>query len=703
MPVFNQSRSRIIRLIFLITFIVIIGQLFYLQVISGKYQRLADENAILKKTVYPPRGLVLDRKKRAILNNTLTYDLMVTPSQVKGIDTFFFCRLMDIDTTEFRSRIVSAIIKNKSFRPSVFEASLSPEKYARIQENLWRFQNGFYVQERPIRSYPYNCGANIFGYIGEVDSAYIKNHSEGGYQSGDYAGMTGIESIYERALMGKRGIQVLLKDNFNRIKGSYENGDLDEEAIAGDNLYSSLDIELQQEGEKLMTNKVGAIVAIDPRTGGILAMVSSPTYNPVYLTGGQRRKHFSELYEDPRLPLINRAVSSYYPPGSTFKTLQALVALHEGVITAQTSFTCTGAFYGCGSPMHCLDPGTFQLESAITHSCNTYFANVMQRVINNPAFPDMDSSLSSWAHYMNAFGLGHRLGVDLPSERSGKIPTPSTYDNVYGHGHWNFCTFRSVSIGQGEVLTTPLQVANEMAYLANKGWYIIPHIVDSIAGGDRFGLLDRFKIKHIPIDIPDTVFEVVHNGMEGVVERGTGTGAKIPGITICGKTGTAENYFKGIKQKDHSFFAAFAPRENPRIAIMVICENAGFGGTWAAPIASLMIEKYLKDTIATDRKPLEDRMIKANLIPARMLQQMKTMDSLQQVKETENALKDYLNRVKDTLQSDDTMTDEEIRATKTRDGPPAKDSQNKKPAKSDIALPGKQKQPSLNKKDSSKK
>jgi penicillin-binding protein 2 len=687
MPVFNQSRSRIVRLIFLVTFIVIIAQLFYLQVVSGKYQRMADENAILRKTVYPPRGLVLDRKKRAILNNTLTYDLMVTPSQVKGIDTLFFCRLMDIDTAEFRSRIITAIIKNKSFRPSVFEASLSPQKYARIQENLWRFENGFYIQERPIRSYPYNCAANIVGYIGEVDSSYLKKHTNEGYQSGDYAGMTGLETIYEKSLMGQRGVQFLIKDNFNRIQGPYENGTLDEEAIAGDNLYTSLDIDLQQEGEKLMNNKVGAIVAIDPKTGGILAMISSPTYNPTYLTGSERRKHFSELYKDPRLPLINRTVSSYYPPGSTFKTLQALVALHEGVITPQTTFSCSGAFYGCGKPMKCLDPGVFQLKGAITHSCNTYFANVMQRVINNPIFPTMDSSLSNWAHYMNAFGLGHRLGIDLPSEKIGMIPTPVTYNKIYGEGHWNFCTFRSVSIGQGEVLTTPLQVANEMAYLANKGWFITPHIVDSIGGGDKFGLLDRFKEKHVPLDIPDSIFEFVHDGMQGVMESGTGRGAQVPGIIICGKTGTAENYYKGVQQKDHSFFAAFAPRENPKIAIMVICENAGFGGTWAAPIASLMIEKYLNDTIAASRKELEDRMAKANLIPALMLQQMKTLDSLQKVKEAEKIMKDYLENIKDTLQSEDNLNDEEIKNIRNRNTAPSKDSQDKQKLKPDILAP----------------
>ncbi|MBC7874449.1 MAG: penicillin-binding protein 2, partial [Ferruginibacter sp.] len=484
MSAFNQSRSRIIRLIFLFSFLVIIAQLFYLQVISGKFSQMADDNAILRKTIYPPRGLVFDRNKQAILNNTLTYDLIVTPAQAKGIDTAFFCRLMEIDTAEYRKRIITAIIKNSSQKPSVFEASLSSLKYARIQENLWRFQNGFYIQERPIRTYPFDAAANILGYLGEVDTNYLKKYIEDGYVSGDYAGMTGLEASYEKALMGERGMQVLIKDNFNRIQGPYEGGAMDVEAAAGNNLYTSLDIDLQKFGEQLMSNKVGSIVAIDPKTGGIIAMVSSPTYNPGLLTGSERRKHFSELYTDPRLPLLNRAVNASYAPGSTFKTLQALVGLAEGVITTRTTFSCSGAFYGCGgrNPMGCLDPGTYYLSTGITHSCNTYFANVMQRVINNPKFPSQDSSLRNWNRYMYAFGLGHRLGVDVPTEQKGTIPTPAMFNKVYGEGRWGFCNYRSVSIGQGEVTTTPLQAANEMAYIANKGWFIIPHLVDSIEG-----------------------------------------------------------------------------------------------------------------------------------------------------------------------------------------------------------------------------
>ena len=706
MPVFNQSRSRIIRLIILLTFIMIIAQLFFLQVISGKYRELADENAILRKTIYPPRGLVLDRKKRPVLRNTMAYDLMVTPSQARGIDTSFFCRLMEIDTAEYRKRIINAIIKNKSYRPSVFEASLAPEKYARIQENIWRFQSGFYIQERPIRSYPTNAGANIVGYIGEVDSNYLKRHSEEGYVSGDYAGMTGLEATYEKALMGERGMQVLIKDNFNRIQGSYENGAMDVAAVAGNNLYTSLDIDLQYYGEQLMNNKVGSIVAIDPKTGGILAMVSSPTYNPNLLTGAERRAHFSELYTDPRLPLLNRAVNASYAPGSTFKTLQALVGLHEGVISTTTTFSCSGAFYGCGSgnPMGCLDPGTYYLSTGITHSCNTYFANVMQRVINNPKYPSQDSSLRNWDRYMYAFGLGHRLGVDVPTEQKGNIPTPEYFNKVYGEGRWGFCTYRSVSIGQGEVTATPLQVANEMAYIANKGWYYIPHIVDSIGGGDKWGLLDRFKVKNVPINIPDTIFESVHDGMQGVMESGTGRGAKVPGITVCGKTGTVENYYRGVKQPNHSFFCAFAPRENPRIAIMCVVENSGrYGGTYAAPIVSLMIEKYINDTIAANRKPVEERMKNINLIPPLMAQKMKTRDSLRKVREEERALKEKTEALK--VEGKPTITNtvksEVVGSPAGNSKPAPKDTSKKVPQKQMVA-PAKQRDPVTIKKDTVK-
>lgn len=622
-------------------FAVIIARLFYLQILSSKYGKMAKNNAILEKPVYPPRGLVFAKDGKVIVNNTLTYDLMVTPAQAKGIDVEFFCKLMEIDTAEYDKRILTAIIKAGRQVPSVFEASLTPQKYARIQENLWRFHDGFYIQERPVRTYPIIAGANIFGYTAEVDSGYLKRHADEDYLSGEHAGMTGLEASYEKVLKGQKGIQVLLKDKDNKIQGSYKNGARDIPAIAGSNLYTSLNMELQQYGEMLLQNKVGSIVAIDPKTGGIIAMVSSPTYDPGYLTGPERSRHIRELmYNDPRLPLLNRAVNATYSPGSTFKTLQALVGLHDGVITTRTTFGCNGAFYGCGSskPMKCLDPGVYYLKTAITHSCNTYFANVMQRVINNPRYPNIDSSLRVWDRYMYGFGLGHKLGVDIPSEKAGMIPTPEYFNNpkIHGPGKWNYCSFRSVSIGQGEVTTTPLQVANEMAYIANKGWYYIPHIVDSIEGGDKFGLLDKYKVKQRPIDIPDSIFEAVHDGMQGVMESGTGRGSKVEGITVCGKTGTVENYYRGVKQPNHSFFAAFAPRENPKIAIMCVVENSGrYGGTYAGPIVSLMIEKFINDSIAPKRKALETRIVNTNLIPPMMKEKMQKIDSSKKARESE--------------------------------------------------------------------
>ena len=603
MSLFNESRKNVIKLIFIGLFVIIIIRLFTLQVITSKYKTLADDQGIFRKVVYPDRGIIFDRKKRSILQNTSISDLMVTPNKIKGIDTALFCKIMNIDSIQFKKRIIDLIVKYGWSRPCVFEPLLSEEKMAIINESLYKFSPAFYLQERSIRSYPYDAAANVLGYTAEVDTNFLKKHPNEGYVAGDYAGMTGLERSYEKVLMGVRGIQYWKRDNKNRLTEKLDNGKYDTVAVAGQNIYTSIDIELQELGEKLMQNKLGSIVAINPKTGAILAMVSAPSYQPKYMTGSQRRKHFSELFLNPSLPLLNRTVSATYSPGSTFKTLQALIGLHEGVITTRTLFSCNGAFYGCGStkPMHCLDFGTFDLRNAITVSDNTYFANVMQRVINNPKFSNVDSALLNWDRYMYAFGLGHKLGVDLPSEKSGNIPTPAFYNKIYGQGKWNFCNFRSVSIGQGEVDVTPLQVANEMAFIANKGWYYIPHVVDSIEGGDKFEVLSKYQQKIRPTVIPDSIFNAVHDGMQGVVDRGTGAGAKVKDIVVCGKTGTVENYYRGVKQQNHSFFCGFAPRDNPKIAIMCVVENSGrFGGTYAAPIVGLMIEKYLRDSI-TDK------------------------------------------------------------------------------------------------------
>ena len=665
---------------------------------------MADDQGKFRKVIYPDRGIIYDRKNKAILQNMTIYDLMLAPNKLKGIDTAALCKILDIDEAQFSKRVVDLIVKNGRTRPAVFEPLLSDAKMAMLNEVMYKFSPAFYLQERSVRSYPYDAAANVLGYTAEIDTSFLKKHKDEGYVSGDYAGYTGLERSYEKVLMGERGIEYWKRDNKNRLTEKLENGKYDTAAIAGQNVHTSIDIELQELGEKLMQNKLGAIVAVDPRTGGILAMVSAPSYKPKFLSGSERRKHFSELFLNPALPLLNRTVSATYSPGSTFKTLQALVGLHERVINTKFKVTCTGAFYGCGynHPQKCLDKGTFDLRNAITVSDNTYFATVMQKVIDNPKYPNIDSSLSAWDSYMYAFGLGHKLGIDIPSEKRGLIPTPAYFNNpkIYGPGRWNYCNFRSVSIGQGEVSVTPLQVANEMAYLANKGWYITPHIVDSIEGGDKFGVLDAYKKQHSTIDIPDSIFEAVHDGMEGVVDRGTGQRAKIPGIVFCGKTGTVENYIGLEKQKNHSFFAAFAPRDNAKIAIMCVVENSGQGAWFAAPIVSLMIEKYLKDSI-TDKSRLEliEKMANTNLIPDRIYATIRKQDSVRRSKDTSYLVsKKDVNTIKDSIgleQDEETDILDKIKKDKdttSKKELPKKDSINTIPVP-EALLPGGNKKP----------
>ncbi|MFZ1371808.1 MAG: penicillin-binding transpeptidase domain-containing protein, partial [Ferruginibacter sp.] len=705
LPVFNQSRKNVIMLVFVSMFVIVFLQLINLQLFSSKYRIDADNQGTFRKVIYPDRGIVFDRKGRSILQNTVIYDLMVIPGKIKGTDTAAICSILNIDTAEFHKRIISAIIKNKSYRASIFEPLLSNEKMAKLNENMYKLAPGYFMQERSVRDYPFEAGGNIFGYLGEVDSNILKNPVYQGYVMGDYIGRAGLERTYEKVLMGQRGIEFWKRDNKNRLTDRLEDGNFDTAAIAGQNMYTSIDIELQALGEKLMENKLGSIVAVDPQTGGILAMVSSPTYKPKLLTGAERKKHFAELLLSPARPLFNRSVSATYSPGSTFKTLQALVGLQEGVITPEFSITCSGAFYGCGSgrPMKCLDFGTFDLLNAIRMSDNTYFATVMQKVITNPKYPSQDSALAVWDRYMYAFGLGHKLGIDVPSEKSGNIPTPAQFDKIYGKGAWNYCNFRSVSIGQGEVDVTPIQTANEMAYIANKGWYIIPHLVDSIEGGDQFNMLANFKEKHRAVNIPDSIFDIVQQGMQDVVDRGTGAGAKVPGIAICGKTGTVENYYKGVKQPNHAFFCGFAPRENPKIAIMCVVENSGrFGGTYAAPIVGLMIEKYLNDTIAANRTAIVEKFEKLNLIPPRIYAEMKTVDSMLHRKDSAYLIaKGYIKLVKETIEVDAT-TEQEImdQLNKEKDDQKKKqqqkeESDNKIIIKPEAILPAEKKKPEV--------
>lgn len=637
MPVFNQSRSRIIRLIFLLTFLIIIAQLFHLQVISGKYKRMANENAIFEKKIYPSRGIIFDRKNKAILNNTMMFDLMVTPSAIKGADTALICQLLEIDSAEFLKRVLNARFRNGPYRPSIFEDLLTPEKYARLDENIWRFGNGFFLQERPVRKYPFNSAAHILGYINEVDTQVI-NRSGGYYQPGDYVGKSGLEQYYEKVLRGTRGIQYWIKDNKNRLVGRWENGSSDTAAIAGRNIRTYIDVDIQQLAEKLLANKAGAIVAIEPKTGGILAMASGPDYDPNDLTGSDKRKNYGKMALDVSRPLFNRAIKGQYPGGSTYKPLGALIALDEGVITPESGIACNGAYYGCRRPVKCTEKWSGHakdLRTAIAWSCNSFFCDVLRKTIDNPAYNNPRKGITKWKEYCNAFGYGHRLGVDLVSEDGGNIPDTTQYDKEY-RGLWNSCTMVTLGIGQDKMLVTPLQMANSICIVANKGYYYTPHFVKSIdnENDSDSSLVKKYRTKHeVLTHIPDATYDIVIDGMEDVTLKGTASRIpKIPGINICAKTGTAENkkYLDGkvVQLKDHSLFVCFAPRENPKIAVAVIVENGGFGATWAGPMAYLMVEKYLTDSLRADRVKEADRIAAANLMPAYLTREQFKEDSI---------------------------------------------------------------------------
>jgi penicillin-binding protein 2 len=633
MSVFNQSRSNIIRLIFGGMFLVIIVQLSNLQLISDKYKKMANENALFPKRIYPTRGIIYDHRQQAILNNTILYDLMVTPSQIKTMDTAYFCQLLEIDSAEFRSRLLDARIKNGPFRPSIFEDLLEPELYARLEENIWRFP-GFNLQERPVRVYPYNAAAHIMGYVGEVDSNILRR-SNYYYQLGDYVGRSGLEQFYEKQLMGQRGIEYWIKDNKNRLVGHYANRESDTPAIAGRNLHTSLDIELQQLAEKLLSYKIGAVVAIEPKTGGILAMASGPDYDPNSLTGPDKQKNYGTLALDVKAPLLNRAIKGLYPPGSTYKPLGALVGLDEGVITQASGYPCLGVYLACKHPVKCLENWAghaANLRLAIAHSCNSFFCNTFRLTVDNRKIGNPREGLETWKTYMNKFGLGHRIGIDLPSEDGGNIPDTLSYDKEY-HGSWNSCTMTTLGIGQDKMLVTPLQMANAMCIVANKGYFYTPHFVQKVEGhSPDDSILNKYVEKHeVLTHISDDDYETVISGMQDVTEVGTAKLARIDGINMCAKTGTAENYLtlegRRTKLNNNSMFVCFAPREDPKIAVAVVIQNAGFGATWAGRIGSLIVEKYLRDTLTAQRVKLATDIANTNLMPGYLVRLQFITDS----------------------------------------------------------------------------
>lgn len=638
MSAFNQTRYNLIRVIFLVSFLILALRLLFLQLGSKKYDVLALDNAVNKKIIYPDRGIIFDRKNRSILENTLAYDLMINPSQLKGIDTSGICKILNISVDNFKERVVGSIIKNGRYRPSVFEASLPVATFVQLQENIFRFEPGFFLQERPIRTYPFKAAAHILGYVGEVDSTILKKTNYY-YQMGDYMGLSGLERYYENILMGQRGVRYQIKDNKNRIVGSYENGLFDSAAIAGRNLKTHLDIEVQVLAERLLKNKLGAIVAIEPSTGGIIAMASGPTYDPNMLTGSQRRNNFSWMLRDTARPLFNRAIKGQYPPGSTVKPMGALIALDEGVISPQYGYGCGGAYMGCKRPIKCTHSNAghaSNLRLALANSCNSYFSHIYRLAVDNPKLNGTINGYLKWKQYMNSFGLGVKLGIDLPSEDKGLIADTSFYNRLYNRS-WNSCTNVFLGIGQGEMQATPLQMANMMCIIANKGYYYTPHFVASVeAQTEQDTILNKFKQRHKVTNIPSDIYDIVQLGMQDVTETGTGRVAKIEGISVASKTGTAENY--GIiygrreKLKDHSWFVCFAPRENPKIAVAVIVENAGFGATWAGPMAALIMEKYLKDTLSAARWKEVERIESQEIILPIVKAKRNRLDSLKREK-----------------------------------------------------------------------
>jgi len=599
-----SNRKFIVGLIFLVVGILFIARLFTIQVLNDKYKLDSDSNVLREITQYPARGLIYDRKGELLVYNEAAYDLMLIPKQVKAVDTTALCSLLGIEIEEFREKFSKAK-KYSRYKASTFLKEISSISYANIQEQLFRYP-GFFVQTRTLRKYPRNSAAHILGYIGEVNQKTVEENSY--YKSGDYIGKSGLEYSYEDLLRGTRGVKRVLVDVHNREKGSYLDGDSDTMAVTGTIIRTTLDIVLQEYGELLMQNKKGSIVAIEPKTGEILALVSAPSYDPNMLVGRAVKKNYPILSKDTLNPLFNRATMAAYPPGSTFKTIQALIGMQDGVITENSGFTCIRSMVGCHP-----HPSARDVSESIKMSCNPYYTQLFKRIIQQgkakSIYKDSEIGLGIWAKQVQKFGLGQTLTTDFPGVKSGVIPGVNFYNRWYGEGRWAFSTIRSLDIGQGEILVVPLQMANLAAIMSNRGYYYTPHFIKHIDKTDQ--IPEKFTVKNF-VGIDKQYFTPIVNGMERVVNESGGTArrARLKNIVVCGKTGTAQN----PHGEDHSIFIAFAPKDDPKIAIAVYVENAGFGGTWAAPIASLMMEQYLTDSISTKNIRKEKRILEANLL-----------------------------------------------------------------------------------------
>lgn len=581
-------------------------RLFDLQINDAKYKKSADSNAFLKKTVYPSRGLMYDRNGELVVYNQPAYDVMLIPRDVQPFDTIDFCRTLNITPEQLDKRFadMKASAGYSSYTPQRLIAQLSAEDYGRLQEKLYRFP-GFFIQKRILRQYNHSTAANVLGNIREASAADIERDDY--YSPGDYTGDLGVEKSYESYLRGIKGVEILIRDARGRIQGRYEDGAADIEPVSGRDLKLSLDIKLQEYAESLMAGKRGAVVAIEPETGEILCMVSTPSYDPKLLVGRQRGKNYSMLVKDETWPLFDRAIMGAYPPGSTFKPTQGLIFLQEGTIDLTTAYPCSHGYINGGLRVGCHAHGSpLPLKPALQTSCNAFFCWGFKYMIDKRSkYGTPAKAFEVWKNHLVSMGYGYKLGVDLPSESRGFIPNAKFYDKFYREGGWSANTIISVSIGQGEILATPLQIANLCATIANRGWFITPHVVKEIQDtvmpdgllGKRFPTVEK---RH---------YDAVAEGMRMAVTGGTCRKAALRDIAVAGKTGTAQN----PHGKDHSAFMGFAPYENPKIAVAVYVENGGWGATFGVPIGSLVMEKYLTDTIAPERKYLEDQMLNTKI------------------------------------------------------------------------------------------
>ncbi|MEJ0055499.1 MAG: penicillin-binding transpeptidase domain-containing protein [Bacteroidota bacterium] len=582
----NEGRKEIFQIAIVLISIIFLVKLFFIQVLDSRYAELADSNAILPQVEYPFRGLISDRNGKLIVYNTPEYKLEVLLKDVKNFDSAKFCQVFEISREELRKKFreMKARKEYSRFKPTLFLDQLSNTDFARVQDYLDEFP-GFYVQARTTRAYSTPALANALGYVSEISKTRLENDASKIYRQGDYIGQSGIEAFYEEQLRGKRGVRFKLRNVKGIVKGSFKDGDYDTLSVPGQNLVTGIDLDLQQYGEFLMKGKSGSIAAIEPSSGEILALVSGPSYDPNLLSGREYSSNFKLISSDTNKPLFNRPLMAQYRPGSIFKIAQAMTALQEGVITPETRYRCDKSIIGCHAGHDNLD-----LRGAITNSCNPYFHGVLRRMLNkgvvNDPFGDTRIGLTEWDKHIMSFGFGKPLGIDLPNEKGGNVPTPAYYDRAYNNRPWKFSNIYSIAIGEGENLVVPLQMANFAATVANRGFYYTPHIVKTI--GKEGKPLPRFSEKHYTT-IDSSYFLIAIDAMQNVVESGTGGRAKLKNIVVCGKTGTVQN----DPLPAHAVFIAFAPRDNPKIAISVYVEDAGQGGRASASIASLMIEKYL--------------------------------------------------------------------------------------------------------------